>query len=199
MKTRRHFLFLTPAILAIFLSMFFMTNAMAASTYDLVILNGRVMDPECKFDGVRNVGIKGNRIAVITKGKVKGKRTIDAGGHVVAPGFINTHNHAFAPFDQKMMAHDGVTTLLDTEAGASNARIFFGVSFCKVAESKCFSARIVRRSATARHHRPCLGQQPGHRLGRRAHGRPGSRNRGRHHGAFGRGPPAGCHHSAGDP
>ena len=29
-----------------------------AETYDVVINNGRVMDPETNFDGVRNVGTK---------------------------------------------------------------------------------------------------------------------------------------------
>lgn len=33
---------------------------------DVVLLNGRVMDPETMFDEVSNVGIKGNRIAIIT-------------------------------------------------------------------------------------------------------------------------------------
>jgi hypothetical protein len=92
---------------------------------DIAIINGRVMDPECNFDGQRNVGIKGNRIVLITKGEIKAKRVIDVKGHVVAPGFINTHNHAFSPFDTKMMAHDGITTLLDTEAGVSNAKMFY--------------------------------------------------------------------------
>jgi urease alpha subunit len=36
-------------------------------TYDLVILNGRVMDPETNFDGIRNVGVKDGRIALITE------------------------------------------------------------------------------------------------------------------------------------
>jgi len=99
--------------------------AAPGETFDIAIVNGRVMDPECNFDGVRNVGIKGNRITVISKGEIKGKKTIDAAGHVVAPGFVNTHNHSFAPFDTKMMAHDGITTLLDTEAGASNVKLFY--------------------------------------------------------------------------
>jgi hypothetical protein len=34
--------------------------------YNVVLLNGRVMDPETMFDNVSNVGIKGNRIAIIT-------------------------------------------------------------------------------------------------------------------------------------
>ena len=33
------------------------------TTFDTVITGGRVMDPECNFDGVRNVGITGDRIA----------------------------------------------------------------------------------------------------------------------------------------
>ena len=96
-----------------------------AQGYDVVILNGRVMDPETNFDGVRNVGIIGNRIDKITEDRIAGKRTIDATGHVVAPGFINTHNHAFALFDQKLMAHDGLTTVLDTEGGAADVRRFY--------------------------------------------------------------------------
>ena len=35
-----------------------------AEDYDLVILNGRVMDPESKLDAVRNVGVKGGKITV---------------------------------------------------------------------------------------------------------------------------------------
>ncbi|MEE8567744.1 MAG: hypothetical protein V3S81_03975, partial [Anaerolineales bacterium] len=100
-------------------------SAAPSDSFDIVIANGRVMDPECNFDGVRNVGIKGNRIAVITKGALKGTRTIDAKNHVVAPGFINNHNHTYAPFAQKIMAHDGTTTLLDTESGSSSPRLFY--------------------------------------------------------------------------
>jgi N-acyl-D-amino-acid deacylase len=96
-----------------------------SETFDIAIINGRVMDPECNFDGQRNVGIKGNRISVITQAEIKGKRTIDAKGQVVAPGFINTHNHAFSGFDQKMLAHDGITTLLDTEGGVSSPKFFY--------------------------------------------------------------------------
>jgi N-acyl-D-glutamate deacylase len=37
-----------------------------AQDYDLVILNGRVMDPETRYDAIANVGIKDGTIVVIT-------------------------------------------------------------------------------------------------------------------------------------
>ena len=99
--------------------------AAPSETFDIAIVNGRVMDPECNFDGMRNVGIKDDRIAVITKGDVKATKTIDAKGLVVSPGFINTHSHSFAPFDQKMVAHDGATTIMDTEGGVASIPFFY--------------------------------------------------------------------------
>ena len=51
-----------------------------AAEYDIVINNGRVMDPETNFDAVRNVGIKEGKIAVITEKKIKGKETNDDHG-----------------------------------------------------------------------------------------------------------------------
>lgn len=90
-----------------------------AADYDLVILNGRVMDPESKLDAVRNVGVKDGKIAVVTKGAIKGKETIDAKGHVVAPGFIDMHFHNTGiPFGGKLALRDGLTTPLELEAGA---------------------------------------------------------------------------------
>ena len=87
--------------------------------FDVVILNGRVMDPETNFDGVRNVGVLDGKIALITDASISGKETIDATGHVVAPGFIDFHNHIVnIPFGQKLALRDGVTTPLDMEGGA---------------------------------------------------------------------------------
>jgi N-acyl-D-aspartate/D-glutamate deacylase len=60
-------------------------------TFDLVITGGRVIDPETGFDAVRNVGIRGGKIAAVTEQAIQGKETIDAKGHVVAPGFIDMH------------------------------------------------------------------------------------------------------------
>ena len=87
--------------------------ALAASNadqpYDLVILNGRVMNPESNFDGIRNVGVKDGKIAAITEKAIKGKESIDASGHVVAPGFIDGHHHnVVVPFGRKLALRDGV-------------------------------------------------------------------------------------------
>jgi len=65
----------------------------ANATYDLVISGGRVMDPESKLDAVRNVGIRDGKIASISTASLSGKTTIDAKGLVVAPGFIDLHEH----------------------------------------------------------------------------------------------------------
>ncbi|RPI56077.1 MAG: D-glutamate deacylase, partial [Acidobacteria bacterium] len=50
----------------------------AAQTLDLVIANGRVLDPESGLDGVRNIGISNGRIVRITSDRLAGRSTIDA-------------------------------------------------------------------------------------------------------------------------
>ncbi|TWT60941.1 amidohydrolase family protein [Rubinisphaera italica] len=102
-------------ILAILLSSGASTNA---ADYDLVILNGRVMDPETKLDAVRNVGIKDGKITTITDESIQGTNSIDAKGLVVAPGFLDMHHHNVAvPFGQKLALRDGVTTPMELELG----------------------------------------------------------------------------------
>ena len=89
-----------------------------AADYDLVINNGRVMDPETNLDGIRNVGIKEGRIAVITEDQIVGTEAIDATGLVVAPGFIDGHQHCVEPYAYRLMVRDGRTTIMDLEIGA---------------------------------------------------------------------------------
>jgi N-acyl-D-aspartate/D-glutamate deacylase len=87
------------------------------ASYDLVIANGRVMDPESGLDAIRNVGIRGGKIAAISTEPLPGKQTVDAKGLVVAPGFIDLHEHGQEPRNYQFQAHDGVTTSLELESG----------------------------------------------------------------------------------
>ena len=88
-------------------------------TYDIVLHNGRVMDPASGLDAVRDVGIKGNRIAAVTKARLKGRTEVDATGLVVAPGFIDLHSHGQDDENYRLKAMDGVTTALELEVGSA--------------------------------------------------------------------------------
>ena len=115
----------TPGRLSLILAGMLLGASAWAQSFDLVITNGRVMDPETKFDSVANVGVNNGFITSITKDKIKGKRTIDAKGHVVAPGFIDFHSHAQSEFGHKLYVRDGVTTPLDLEVGAYPVADFY--------------------------------------------------------------------------
>ncbi len=94
--------------------------ATANQDYDVVILNGRVMDPETGLDALRNVGITGGKITAISDAPLTGKTTINAKGLVVAPGFIDLHEHGQEPRNYQFQAHDGVTTSLELEVGTDD-------------------------------------------------------------------------------
>jgi hypothetical protein len=98
-------------------------TAAQSADYDLVILNGRVMDPETKYDDIANVGVKDGKIAIITKNKITGKQTINAKGLVVAPGFIDAHFHYTGIFGAKVALRDGRTTLMDLEIGVLGTKV----------------------------------------------------------------------------
>ena len=106
---------------ALMASLVIATSASAAdATYDIVIVNGRVMDPESGLDAVRNVGLRAGKIAAISTDAMQGSRTLDAKGLVVAPGFIDLHEHGQKPENYQFQAHDGVTTSLELEAGTAD-------------------------------------------------------------------------------
>lgn len=89
-----------------------------AQQYDVVLANGRVMDPESGLDAVRYVGINGGRIAAISASPLRGRTVVDVKGLVVAPGFIDLHVHRNSPETYRYKARDGVTTALELELGA---------------------------------------------------------------------------------
>ncbi len=86
-------------------------------SFDLVINYGRVMDPSSGLDAVRHIGIKDSLIAKISLTPLVGDRVIDAGGLVVAPGFIDLHAHGQDAVSNRYQAGDGVTTAMELEIG----------------------------------------------------------------------------------
>ena len=96
-----------------------------SSSYDLVVANGRVMDPESGLDAVRHVGISAGKIAAVSEQPLQGTRVIDAANHVVAPGFIDLHEHGQQEESYRMMVRDGVTSALELEVGAPDIAKFY--------------------------------------------------------------------------
>ncbi|MCI4011120.1 amidohydrolase family protein [Brevibacterium sp. ZH18] len=85
----------------------------------VLITGGRVVDPRHEVDEVLTVGITDGRIVHVGKYAIPAERTIDADGLIVAPGFVDLHSHAQNPIGHLLQAHDGVTTSLELECGAT--------------------------------------------------------------------------------
>jgi len=81
---------------------------------DLLITNGRVIDPASGLDQVADVAISGGKITCVDKVRGKAKRTIDAAGMIVCPGLIDVHVHCREP------GHEEEETI-DTAAAAAVA------------------------------------------------------------------------------
>ncbi|MBT3326336.1 MAG: amidohydrolase family protein [Gemmatimonadales bacterium] len=96
----------------------------AQEVYDVVLMGGRVMDPETGLDAIRNVGIRGQTIVSISEGALQGTTVIDATGLVVAPGFIDMHAHGQTVRANEFQAMDGVTTALELEGGVPSMTDF---------------------------------------------------------------------------
>ena len=99
--------------------------SLAQSPYDIVVRNGRVIDPESGLDGVRNIGILAGRVAAVTAEPLEGEETIDASGMVVAPGFIDLHQHGQSLENYDAQIRDGITTALELEIGVENIEAWY--------------------------------------------------------------------------
>jgi N-acyl-D-aspartate/D-glutamate deacylase len=84
-----------------------------------------VIDPETGLDAVRNVGIRDGKVVRVTAEALgSARRVIHAGGLVVAPGFIDLHQHGQELDSQRVKALDGVTSALELEIGAPDVAQF---------------------------------------------------------------------------
>jgi N-acyl-D-aspartate/D-glutamate deacylase len=111
----------------VYLAFLFFAPGLAAqsSGFDLVIRNGRVMDPESGLNSVRWVGIRDGKIAALSRSALSGKQVIDARGLIVAPGFIDLHQHGQTDENYRLLALDGVTTALELEVGTEDIPAFY--------------------------------------------------------------------------
>lgn len=92
----------------------------AQTIHDIVILHGTVMDPASGLEARRHVGISDDTIRAISEQALQGRDTIDAGGMVVAPGFIDLHQHAQDTAGHRVAVLDGTTTALELESGTAD-------------------------------------------------------------------------------
>ena len=93
--------------------------------YDLVVRDGRVIDPESGLDAVRNVGIIAGRVVAVSETALEGARSIDAAGLVVAPGFIDLHQHGQSLENYAAQVRDGITTALELEIGVEDIEAWY--------------------------------------------------------------------------
>jgi dihydroorotase/N-acyl-D-amino-acid deacylase len=98
--------------------------AAQAGPYDLVLRNARIVDGTGSPWYRADIGIRGSTIARIAPSVDEAAlRTIDIGGEVVAPGFIDIHTHASRGIFQIPTADNyvrqGVTTLIEGPDGSS--------------------------------------------------------------------------------
>lgn len=95
---------------------------------DLVIYNGRVIDPETGLDAIRDIAVSGGRIVAITETSTdvldEQVLKINAQGLVVAPGFIDLHVHGQSDQAHEYQVRDGVTTALELEWGYAEVGSF---------------------------------------------------------------------------
>lgn len=100
--------------------------APAQPVYDTVIRNGWIIDGTGNPGYKGEIGITDGRVAKIGFHLGEGKQTIDAGGKVVAPGFIDVHTHAenvvSVPLAENFVRM-GVTTIVIGNCGGSESNI----------------------------------------------------------------------------
>lgn len=83
------------------------------------------MDPASGLDAIRDVGIRGDRIRAVSTQSLRGRKTIDARGLVVAPGFIDLHQHAHDATGYRVEVLDGTTTAFELEEGTDEVDAWY--------------------------------------------------------------------------
>src|SRR5688500_17925564 len=119
------------------LALVFCAVSAFAQQYDLLLKGGHVIDPKNGIDAVRDVAIKGNRVAAVEPNIAASQavKAIDVSGLYVTAGLIDIHAHVFAGlragsttggqssfYPDHLSFRTGVTTIVDP--GSSGWREF---------------------------------------------------------------------------
>lgn len=92
--------------------------------FDILIVNGRLLDGTGNPWRAADIAISGERIVAV--GNLRGAaatRTVDAGGRIVAPGFIDVHSHAAEALtrdtlrEARPLVAQGITTIIGNPDG----------------------------------------------------------------------------------
>ncbi len=114
----------STAVLALLAAGLALASSARGQEYDLVIRNGRVVDGTGAPWRRADVAVRGDTIvAVAPRITAAARRSIDAAGRVVTPGFIDIHTHArrgiFEVPTAENYVRQGVTTLVEGQDGSS--------------------------------------------------------------------------------
>ena len=97
-------------------------QAQQARTFDLLITNARIIDGTGRPSVTGSVGVRDGRIAGVGRVSGAATRTVDAGGKVLAPGFIDPHSHSdltlLTDGNAESKIRQGVTTEVIGESGS---------------------------------------------------------------------------------
>lgn len=88
---------------------------------NILIKNGRIIDPSCKFDGISDIFVSNGKVAELKENiTASADHIIDAKGKIVISGLIDIHTHLREPGHEeeetiasgtRAAAHGGVTTI----------------------------------------------------------------------------------------
>ncbi len=104
---------------------YFISTQLMAQSFDLLILNGKIIDGTGNSWYYGDVGIRSGKIVSIGKlSNAQAKRVIETNGLVVAPGFVDVHTHieggeSTTPTADNFI-YDGVTSVVTGNCGGSN-------------------------------------------------------------------------------